>query len=70
MAGFELEEPDDDDEDDGESEEEEDDEDSDFEDESDFFSPFAESPDDESLFSLFFFELSWASFSRARFFVP
>ena len=41
-----------------------------------------DSPDDESLFeeslfcslfsafSLFFFELSWASFSRARFFVP
>jgi hypothetical protein len=38
--------------------------------ESDFDSPLDESPPDESLFSLFFFELSWASFSRARFFVP
>ena len=38
--------------------------------ESDFDSPFEESPPDASLVSLFFFELSWASFSRARFFVP
>ena len=33
-------------------------------------SPFEDESPDDSLFSAFFFELSWASFSRARFFVP
>jgi hypothetical protein len=56
--------------DDDEESEEEGDDGSDFEEESEDVDAAFESPPDASLFSLFFFELSWASFSRARFFVP